>query len=131
MFKIGHPAYQGANELAFASSKSKAVEILRERGMTRDAARALIDFVIVGNGYATASVTCGLVEVQRMYNLPPCKQHDLERQILNRNPNLALDLFHQHKQHHGYAPYRDTLVRNLLLVKQGVMLPPPPREVRI
>lgn len=133
MIKIGHPAYQGANAPALAKSKSEAVRTLRERGCTRDAARAAINLAMTGCGYATvwAGIYSVEIQVQAQHLLNQTEKIQLERQILNRNPNLALDLFHQFKQHHGYAPYRDTLVRNLLLVKQGVYLPPPPREVRV
>lgn len=39
---IGHTAYHGANAFAVATSKSEATRILRDRGMTRDKARAVI-----------------------------------------------------------------------------------------
>lgn len=130
MFKIGHPAYTGSNAPALAASKSKAVELLRARGMKRDVARAAIDYAILDGGYATEWANGVPVEINVTEHLVDGRKKTLlERQILNRNANLALDLFHQHKQHHGYAPYHDTLVRNLLLVKRGIYLPPPPREV--
>jgi hypothetical protein len=38
-FYIGHPAYKHPNNFEIASSKSEAIKMLRERGVTRDAAR--------------------------------------------------------------------------------------------
>lgn len=131
MFKIGHSAYCGANALAMAKSKAEAVRILVERGVKRDHARAAIDMALVGNGYVVSYGDRGPVEIQ-VTDMPSYQNRiKKEREIINRNPDLALDLFEEHKRQHGYAPYRDTLVRNLLLVKQGVYRRPVPREIGV
>ena len=69
--RIGHSAYTGANRLAIVNSKAAAVRELRERGLTRDAARAIINrihahYEITRNGYDTVRVpgTFDVVEIE-------------------------------------------------------------------
>lgn len=40
---LGHPAYKGTNARRVCFSKSQAIRVLRNRGMTRDAARHSLD----------------------------------------------------------------------------------------
>ena len=52
------------------------------------------------------------------------------RKIINANPNLALDLFHQQKAWlGGYVPCVEDLAWDMLLIQAGTILPPPPRVV--
>lgn len=131
--RIGHPAYTGTNALAFAFTKSQAVEILRDRGAKRDEARATVDLALLGRGYVCLSVEHQVIEVNVVEN--PMTDEDKvakERDIINRNPELALNLIDQHRRVYKVgAPHRRDLARNILLVKQGVRLAPPPREVVI
>jgi hypothetical protein len=65
--KIGHGAYSGANALKFVTSKSAAVNELRARGFTRNAAREVIkDVSSRPSGYQIAEGKRGLVEVHAM-----------------------------------------------------------------
>lgn len=65
--KIGHGAYSGANALAFVVGKAAAVRELRERGFTRDAARALVKEVTSKpNGYSMGEANHQVVEVKAM-----------------------------------------------------------------
>lgn len=130
--RIGHPAYTGENALAYAKTKNQAVEILRERGAKRDHARAAIDLAMLREGFATVEanycpVEIAIVEGHLTYEEKVAK----ERDIINRNQNLALDLTAQHKAHFKCAPHRSDLVRKILLVKQGIYLAPPPRKVEV
>lgn len=73
--QIGHGAYQGDNRYALCGSKTAAIEELRDRGFTRDHARALVNDVCSRpHGYAIGSVTqCSdIVEVTNRTDLPPC-----------------------------------------------------------
>ena len=52
--RIGHPAYSGVNDLAYANSKAAAINILRDRGCTRDKAREVVNDVLKkDSGYRT------------------------------------------------------------------------------
>lgn len=65
--KIGHGAYSGANALKFVVGKAAAVRELRERGMTRDDARDLVNRVASKpNGYGTGAANYQVVEVTAM-----------------------------------------------------------------
>jgi hypothetical protein len=65
--RIGHAAYSGANALAYVVGKAAAVRELRERGMTRDAARDLVNQVTSKpNGYGTGEANHQIVEVTAM-----------------------------------------------------------------
>lgn len=130
--RIGHPAYAHENALAYATSKSKAVEILRDRGAKRDHARAAIDLAMLRDGFATVDANCCPVEIAIVEgHLTYEEKVAKERDIINRNQNLALDLAAQHKGVFKCAPHRSDLVRKILLVKQGIYLAPPPRKVEV
>ncbi|HEX8894425.1 MAG TPA: hypothetical protein VF783_13935 [Terriglobales bacterium] len=58
VIRIGHPAYprNGANAAKYCFSKAEAVRVLRDRGITRDVARAKVNDVCSKfGGYATVS----------------------------------------------------------------------------
>lgn len=132
--KIGHPAYSHENALAYAHSKNQAVEILRERGAKRDHARAAIDLAMLRDGFASVEANYCPVEIAIVEgHLTHEEKVAKERDIINRNQNLALalDLTAQHKGVFKCAPHRSDLVRKILLVKQGIYLAPPPRKVEV
>jgi len=69
--RFGHPAYSGANRYAVVKSKAAAVRELRERGLTRDSARRIVNqleahYKRTGNGYDTFTMpgTFDVVEVE-------------------------------------------------------------------
>ena len=43
VIRIGHPAYQGHNAVRVCFSKAQAIRVLRNRGATRDDARAAVN----------------------------------------------------------------------------------------
>lgn len=56
IIRIGHPAYSGANASKYCFSKASAVSELRNRGIKRDVARAMVNDVASRfGGYATVS----------------------------------------------------------------------------
>ena len=63
IFKIGHPSYNGANARADADTRMKAIAILRERGITRAAAR-----IATGKDYSMVQPrgTFDVIEVMRI-----------------------------------------------------------------
>lgn len=68
VIRIGHPAYprNGANAAKYCFSKSAAVRELRNRGITRDVARAKVNAVMTKfGGYATVSERpyCDVIEI--------------------------------------------------------------------
>lgn len=48
--QIGHSSYSGVNASAWPTSKAKAIDILRDRGVKRDDARAALKRVLSGSG---------------------------------------------------------------------------------
>lgn len=67
LIQIGHCAYSGANAAQYARSKARAIEILRQRGVTRNEARAAVNAVcLTPNGYAIVSAEWGPIEVSNI-----------------------------------------------------------------
>lgn len=62
---VGHSAYKGANAPRFCFSKAQAVRVLRNRGVTRDAARAAVNRAIkeVGSSVKPAGQLLDTIEV--------------------------------------------------------------------
>lgn len=128
--KIGHGAYSGANALAIVDRKSDAVSILINRGVKRDVARAAVTYVLMRD-YGTTIVYGGelggsLIEVT---NKGPAtiERRMYSRSLLNRNPDLALDLFHYMKG--NWPPRVEAVADAILNVRMGRTLPPPPRVI--
>lgn len=51
--RIGHGSYSGTNAPAWPKTKSQAVEILRARGVKRDAARNAVKEALLGRHVTT------------------------------------------------------------------------------
>lgn len=51
--------------------------------------------------------------------------------LLNSNPRLTLNTFHQLKVEQGRTPHVEDLVLRVSSIKSGRMLPPPPRCVHV
>ena len=68
-YRVGHPAYTGVNRLAFASTKTNAEALLRDRGLTRDNARKLLASADAGS-HVTSEVPGGVVEVVVLDTIP-------------------------------------------------------------
>lgn len=66
IFKIGHGAYKGKNELAFCFSKAQAIRTLILRGATQTQAKKAIDFVAYNKNDNSMSITVDfeLIEIQ-------------------------------------------------------------------
>ena len=127
--KIGHPGYTGTNRLAYAKSTAEAVRMLQERGVKRDEARASIDLCFFNEGYGS---TTGPIELAVVEGMPDFwEQVAFERQIINRNANLALDVIAEFKREYGNIPWRPQIAQRILRIKAGIHLKPVPREVRI
>lgn len=69
-YQIGHSAYTGANRLAFAASKTNAETILRERNITRDAARKLLSDAANGSHVTTQTKDGAIVECIMVDSIP-------------------------------------------------------------
>ena len=67
LIRVGHSAYKGANGLRMCFSKAQAVRVLRNRGVTRNAARDTVNKAMRLSG-ATAKVNQSL-EVVEVANL--------------------------------------------------------------
>jgi hypothetical protein len=66
IFKIGHGAYKGKNELAFVFSKASAIRTLVLRGATQAQAKKAIDFVTShkNENFQSITVNYELIEIQ-------------------------------------------------------------------
>jgi hypothetical protein len=66
IFKIGHGAYKGKNELTFCFSKAQAVRTLVSRGATQLQAKKAIDFVTSDKkeNFQSITVNYELIEIQ-------------------------------------------------------------------
>ena len=62
VIRVGHGAYKGINALRMCFSKAQAVRVLRNRGVTRDAARKVVNAALAIGG---ASITApdGYIEL--------------------------------------------------------------------
>lgn len=65
LIRVGHSAYRGANALRMCFSKAQAVRVLRNRGVTRNAARDCVNKAMCDMG-ATARVGVEVVEVANL-----------------------------------------------------------------
>lgn len=128
IINIGHPAYRGENAPAVAYSKNAAVELLRKRGVKRDEARAAIDLAMLEQGYSFVYAGCCPVEIHVIATVDVVQ---MERQIINRNANLALDVHEDLKREYGHACRRSEVARRILRIKRGLYAAPPRREVRL
>lgn len=69
LITIGHGAYRGANSQRLCASKSEAVEVLRQRGATRDRARRAVNAATAKDrGWATLTVGGDVIEVTNDYS---------------------------------------------------------------
>jgi hypothetical protein len=66
IFKIGHGAYRGKNELAFCFSKASAIRTLVLRGATQAQSKKAIDFVTSNKNenFKTITVNYESIEIQ-------------------------------------------------------------------
>lgn len=64
--RIGHPAYTGTNRAQWTNSKSKAIEILRERGAKRNDAREAVNRAMQSNSGCSG---CNLAAGSTGYDL--------------------------------------------------------------
>ena len=69
LIRIGHCSYAGTNALQWAKSRARAIEILRQRGVLRDAARAAVaQAMSKPHGYASARAGWDGVEICNEYD---------------------------------------------------------------
>jgi len=66
VIKIGHSAYRGTNALRFCFSKAQAVRVLRNRGMTRNAARLTIKNLTARQTTALININYSICEIADM-----------------------------------------------------------------
>ena len=78
IFKIGHGAYKGKNELAFCFSKAQAIRTLILRGATQAQAKKAIDFVTsnANENFKTITVNYESIEIQNY--MRACDSENLE-----------------------------------------------------
>jgi len=77
VIKIGHSAYKGTNALRFCFSKTQAVRVLCNRGMTRAKARQTIESLFAAK-WSTVRINhelCELADMTEILNCPTLRSH--------------------------------------------------------